>query len=88
MAYSKGLRFNELRHLQTVDFAANPHARKFSVCKSRKGFPPKPRSVLTVFDWTAGVLISLQHEEASPRVCRTRRRQHSGRGSLADDIAC
>ena len=59
-----GLRFNELRHLQTVDFATNPHARKFGkfgVCKvrfgkSRKGSPPKPRSVLTVFDWTAGVI--------------------------------
>ena len=27
VAYSYGLRFNELRHLQTVDFATNPHAR-------------------------------------------------------------
>ena len=25
VAYSYGLRFNELRHLQTVDFARNPH---------------------------------------------------------------
>jgi site-specific recombinase XerD len=64
MAYSYGLRFNELRHLQTVDFATNPHARKFGkfgVCKvrcgkSRRASPPKPRSVLTVFDWAAGVL--------------------------------
>ena len=29
IAYSYGLRFNELRHLQTVDFARNPHAREF-----------------------------------------------------------
>ena len=29
VAYSYGLRFNELRHLQTVDFARNPHAREF-----------------------------------------------------------
>lgn len=64
VAYSYGLRFNELRHLQTVDFATNPHARKFGkfgVCKvrfgkSRRASPPKPRSVLAVFDWTAGVL--------------------------------
>jgi len=64
VAYSYGLRFNELRHLQTVDFATNPHARrfgKFGVCKvrygkSRRGSPHKPRSVLTVFDWTPGVL--------------------------------
>ena len=27
VAYSYGLRFNELRHLQTIDFAANPQAR-------------------------------------------------------------
>tara|TARA_R100000935_G_scaffold54393_1_gene83159 strand:- start:486 stop:1592 length:1107 start_codon:yes stop_codon:yes gene_type:complete len=64
VSYSYGLRFNELRHLQTVDFATNPQARRFGksgVCKvrfgkSRKGSPHKPRSVLTVFDWTAGVI--------------------------------
>lgn len=64
VAYSYGLRFNELRHLQTVDFATNPHARqfgRFGVCKVRHGkssrsSPPKPRSVLTVFEWTPGVV--------------------------------
>lgn len=64
LAYSYGLRFNELRHLQTVDFASNPHAREFGkvgVCKvrygkSRRASPYKPRSVLTVFGWTPGVL--------------------------------
>lgn len=64
VAYSFGLRFNELRHLQTVDFAVNPHARqfgKFGICKvrygkSRKGSPHKPRSVLTVFTWTPEIL--------------------------------
>lgn len=62
-AYSYGLRFNELRQLQAVDFAANPHARRFGrfgVCKvrfgkSRRASPPKPRSVLTVFEWTPGI---------------------------------
>jgi integrase/recombinase XerD len=29
VAYSYGLRFNELRHLQTIDFATNPQARRF-----------------------------------------------------------
>jgi integrase len=65
VAYSYGLRFNELRHLQTVDFATNPHARKFGrfgVCKvrfgkSRRASPPKPRSVLTVFDWPVPMII-------------------------------
>ncbi|MDQ4032322.1 MAG: site-specific integrase, partial [Actinomycetota bacterium] len=64
IAYSYGLRFNELRHLQTVDFATNPHAHQFGrfrVCKvrygkSRRSSPHKPRSVLTVFTWTPGVL--------------------------------
>jgi hypothetical protein len=40
IAYGYGLRFNELRHLQTVDFARNPHAREFGafgVCKVRYG---------------------------------------------------
>ncbi|WP_106847993.1 site-specific integrase [Blastococcus sp. Marseille-P5729] len=64
IAYSYGLRFNELRHLQTVDFARNPHAPvfgAFGVCKvrygkSRSGSPHKPRSVLTAFTWTPEVL--------------------------------
>ncbi|MBP2266200.1 integrase [Pseudarthrobacter sp. PvP004] len=64
IAYSYGLRFNELRHLQTVDFSINPHIRRFrkvGVCKvrfgkARKGSPPKSRSVLTVFEWTPDIL--------------------------------
>lgn len=64
VAYGYGLRFNELRHLQTVDFARNPHARefgKFGVCKVRYGkshrsSPHKGRSVLTVWRWTPAIL--------------------------------
>tara|TARA_Y100000815_G_scaffold266845_2_gene285548 strand:+ start:2023 stop:3156 length:1134 start_codon:yes stop_codon:yes gene_type:complete len=64
VAYGYGLRFNELRHLQTVDFARNPHAREFGafgVCKVRYGkakrsSPHKPRSVLTVWRWTPGII--------------------------------
>ncbi|MBB1036827.1 tyrosine-type recombinase/integrase [Dietzia natronolimnaea] len=64
LAYSYGLRFNELAHLQTVDFARNPHAKefgKFGVVnvrygKAKKGSPPKRRGVLTVFDWTPEVI--------------------------------
>ena len=64
LAYSYGLRFNELRHLQTVDFARNPHAREFGrygvaqvrYGKARSGSPHKRRSVLTVFDWTPEVI--------------------------------
>lgn len=55
-AYGYRLRFNELRHLQAVDFAGNPHAREFGafgICKirygtSRRSSPHKGRGVLTV----------------------------------------
>ncbi len=64
LAYSYGLRFNEVRHLQTVDFSRNPHAREFGrygvvhvrYGKAKSGSPPKRRSVLTVFDWTPEVI--------------------------------
>ena len=60
----EGLRFNEVRHLQTVDFSRNPHGREFGrygvvqvrYGKAKKGSPPKRRSVLTVFDWTPEVI--------------------------------
>src|SRR6476619_2780298 len=56
LAYSYGLRFNELRHLQTVDFARNPHAREFGrygvvhvrYGKAKRGSPPQRRGVLRV----------------------------------------
>ncbi|MDV6979854.1 tyrosine-type recombinase/integrase [Mycobacterium intracellulare] len=64
IAYSYGLRCNELRHLQTVDFSRNPRGREFGrygvvqirYGKAKKGSPPKRRSVLTVFDWTPEVI--------------------------------
>ena len=65
VAYAWGLRRNEVRHLQTVDFSRNPHARefgKFGVLdvrfgKAMRGFPAKHRSVLTVFDWSPEVVV-------------------------------
>lgn len=55
VAYSYGLRFNELRHLQTVDFARNPCARQFGAFgvvkvrygKSRTSAPPTTSSRTT-----------------------------------------
>jgi site-specific recombinase XerD len=63
-AYAYGLRRNEVRMLDVVDFAANPHAAEFGgfgVCyvrfgKAMEGSPPKRRSVLTVWPWTVDVL--------------------------------
>ncbi len=63
-AYAWGLRRNEVRHLQTADFARNPHAREFGrfgvvhvrYGKAMRGSPPKRRSVLTVFDWSTEVI--------------------------------
>jgi integrase/recombinase XerD len=56
LAYSYGLRFNEVRHLQTVGFSRNPHAPEFGrygvvhvrYGKAKKGSPHKRRSALTV----------------------------------------
>jgi len=63
-AYAWGLRRNEVAHLQSVDFARNPHAREFGRYgllhvrhgKAHAGSAPKRRSVLTVFDWSSEVV--------------------------------
>jgi integrase/recombinase XerC len=63
-AYAFGLRRNELRMLDVVDLGRNPHGPQFGdygVCyvrhgKAMKGSPPKQRSVLTVWAWTAEIL--------------------------------
>jgi len=63
-AYAWGLRRNEVVHLQSVDFARNPHAREFGrygllhvrYGKANAGSAPKRRSVLTVFDWSSEVI--------------------------------
>lgn len=61
VAYAWGLRRNEVRNLDLVDFAANPQAPQFGEAgivyirhgKAVRGSPPKRRSVLTVpeFGW-------------------------------------
>jgi hypothetical protein len=63
-AYGFGLRRNELRMLDVVDLGRNPHGAEFGdygVCyvrygKAMKGSPPKQRSVLTVWAWSAEIL--------------------------------
>jgi integrase/recombinase XerD len=63
-AYAFGLRRNEVRHLQTVDFDRNPHAPEFGRFgvvnirwgKATTGSAPKRRGVLTVFDWAPEVI--------------------------------
>ena len=49
IAYGYGLRFNEVRRLQTVDLARNPHAREFGAVRclqgpvrQGEGAPPRP----------------------------------------------
>lgn len=63
-AYAWGLRRNEVRHLQTVDFSPNPRAREFGrfgvvavrYGKAHRGSAHKRRGVLTVFDWAVEVM--------------------------------
>jgi integrase/recombinase XerC len=63
-AYAFGLRRNETRMLDAVDFGRNVHGTEFGeygLCrvrfgKAKKGSPPKQRSVLTVWAWTPEVL--------------------------------
>ena len=93
VAYGWGLRRNEVRMLDVVDFGLNPKAAefgRFGVCyvrhgKAMRGSPPKRRSVLTVWDWTAEVVEewisevrthyptadqpALFPSERSPRIC-------------------
>lgn len=72
-AYAFGLRRNEVRMLDVADFGRNPHGREFGdygACyvrfgKAQAGSPPKRRSVLTVFDWSAEVLAQY-FEEVRP----------------------
>lgn len=61
VAYAWGLRRNEVRNLDLVDFATNPQAPQFGEAgivyvrhgKAMRGSPPKRRSVMTVpeFGW-------------------------------------
>jgi integrase/recombinase XerC len=63
-AYAFGLRRNEIRMLDVVDFGRNPDGPEFGEYgvvyvrhgKAKKGSPPKRRSVLAIWDWSAEVL--------------------------------
>jgi integrase/recombinase XerC len=63
-AYAFGLRRNETRMLDAVDFARNIDGAEFGeygLCrvrfgKAKKGSPPKQRSVMTVWNWTPDIL--------------------------------
>jgi integrase/recombinase XerC len=69
-AYAFGLRRNETRMLDSVDFGRNPEGPEFGDYgvlyvrhgKAKKGSPPKRRSVLTVFDWSAEILQQWNEE--------------------------
>ncbi|MFG2563742.1 tyrosine-type recombinase/integrase, partial [Streptomyces sp. NPDC048496] len=69
-AYAFGLRRNEARMLDAVDFGRNPQGREFGEYgvlyvrhgKAKKSSPPKRRSVLTVWDWSAEILQQWNEE--------------------------
>lgn len=70
VAYGYGLRRNETRMLDVVDFGRNPEGPEFGafgVCyvrhgKAMRGSPPKRRSVLTVWRWTAEIVAQWVEE--------------------------
>jgi site-specific recombinase XerD len=70
VAYSFGLRRNEARMLDVIDFGRNPEGPEFGafgVCyvrhgKAMRGSPPKRRSVLTVWPWTVEILAQWAEE--------------------------
>ena len=85
IAYGYGLRRNETRMLDVVDFGTNPHAPEFGehgVCyvrhgKAMKGSAPKRRSVLTVWPWVGEALTEWTTEIrrcSPPRAARPARR--------------
>ncbi|MGY1976948.1 tyrosine-type recombinase/integrase [Nocardia gipuzkoensis] len=69
-AYAFGLRRNEARMLDAVDFGRNPEGAEFGDYgvvyvrhgKAKKGSPPKRRSVLTVWPWSAEILEQWNEE--------------------------
>lgn len=94
VAYAWGLRRNEVRHLQTVDLARNPHAPEFGrfgvvhvrYGKAMKGSPPKRRSVLSVFDWSAEVLADWL-DNGHPHLGGELDLFTTGRGALVSEAA-
>jgi site-specific recombinase XerD len=74
VAYAWGLRRNEVRRLQRVDFSPNPKAREFGrygvvavrYGKAQRASAPKRRGVLTVFDWSVDV-VDQWIQEGLPR---------------------
>lgn len=72
--YGWGLRRNEVRHLQLVDFSRNARAPFFGEWglvrirhgKAMRNSPPKQRTVLTVFDWAAEAVADWGRAWTSP----------------------
>lgn len=64
VAYAFGLRRNETRMLDVADFSANPQGPEFGEYgvadvrygKAMRGSPPKRRSVLAVWPWSAQII--------------------------------
>lgn len=91
-AYAWGLRINEVRHLQRVDFSPNPHAPQFGgygalavrYGKAMRSSGPKRRGVLTVFGWAAEAAAEWV-EEGLPRLGRGLDLFPSERGGIVGD---
>lgn len=93
-AYAYGLRRNEVRHLERVDFSRNPHAMEFGdfgvlnvrFGKSMKGSSHKQRGVLTVFDWSVDVMKEWL-ERGQPNMTNGLRLFPNERGGIVSEVA-
>lgn len=89
VGYLFGLRRNEVRHLQDLDFTRNPHAGEFGryghlnvrFGKASAGTDFKQRNVLAVFPWGSGIIEDWV-ERGRPLLPHSRDLFPSERGTL------
>ncbi|GAA4173106.1 tyrosine-type recombinase/integrase [Gryllotalpicola koreensis] len=94
VSYLFGLRRNEVRHLQDLDFTRNPHAGEFGryghlnvrFGKASAGTDFKQRNVLAVFPWGSGIIQEWE-ERGRPLLPHSRDLFPSERGTLVSETA-
>ncbi|PZQ91660.1 MAG: integrase [Leifsonia xyli] len=94
VSYLFGLRRNEVRHLQDLDFTRNPHAGEFGrfghlnvrFGKASSGTDHKQRNVLAVFPWGSEI-VQEWLERGRPLLPRSRDLFPTERGTLVSETS-